>query len=719
MPSVDLSFSYHFLFIVAGLAVAFGIAFLSYRNPVPPQPRARRTLFIALRTFGSWLLMLLIGQPVVSLVERSEVPPVVDILVDNSESLTLTDGRGARRELLQTALLSSEFSSIASVADVRWSLFDHSRRVVEPWSPDSVRSDGDRSDIAGAFHDLRISAVGRRPAAVVLITDGNSTTPTNPLYEAQALGVPIFSIGVGDTNDPRDLRLSQVLSNTTAYVGSRVPVNIVFHGSNVAGEQAEVRLVHRGRMVDRASVMLEAGSRDQRVTLHFVPDSSGLHRSTVSISRLPNEITFVNNTATFLTRVVSDKMRVMLLSSAPNQDAAFLFRSLASDSNVTVTARTGTPQGAFLEGPLTPDLVRRSDLIVIVGNPPAATAQSLAQMLQQEEFLRKPVWFLAQRTGGPDRNGPLESILPARVEQVAQSEMNVFFVVPESQKLHPIFRVPTTASDPWSSLPPVFRSQTAVRPRPDADVLATIRMGSVVLQDPFLIVRNAEGRRTVMITGYGIWRWKLLSPTESSGGMLYDQFVSNVVRWLTAADDERRFRVTPDHDSFSSLEAPSFTGQVYDESLQPVDDADIRVDATGGDATASIVLSPLGNGQYAGASTLLPPGDYTYVAVARTGSVQLGEDRGTFSVGGLNAEFVETKMNRMSLEGLSSRTGGVYFDADNIRGLADRVRGVPGFQRAELVQRSDIDLWSHPWVLGVAVLLFSTEWFLRKRSGML
>lgn len=719
MPSVDLSFSYHFLFIVAGFAVAFGVAFLSYRDPVPPQPRARRNLFIALRTLGAWLLMLLIGQPVVSLVERSLVPPVIDVLVDNSESLTLTDGRGNRRDFLRTALRSSEFSTIASEANVRWSLFDHSRHDVESWSPDSVRSDGDRSDIAGAFHDLRVSAAGRRPAAVILITDGNSTTPTNPLYEAQALGVPVFSIGVGDTSDPRDLRVSQVISNTTAYVGTRVPVNVVLHGSNMAGEQAEVRLVHRGRTVDRATVTLEAGSRDQRVTLSFIPDSSGLHRSTVSLSRLPGEITSVNNTATFLTRVLSDKLRVLLLSSAPNQDAAFLLRSLASDSNVTVTARTGTPQGAYLEGPLTPDLVRRSDLIVIVGNPSASTAQSLAQTLQREEFLRKPVWFLAQRTGGPDRNGPLESILPARVEQVVQSEMNIFVVVPESKRLHPIFRVPTAISDPWSSLPPVFRSQTAVRPPPDAEVLATIRMGSTVLQDPFLIVRNAEGRRTVMLTGYGIWRWKLLAPTEDAGGLLYDQFVSNVVRWLTAADDERRFRVTPDHDSFSSLEAPSFTGQVYDESLQPVDDAELRVSVTGGDATTSIVLSPLGNGQYAGASTLLPPGDYTYVAVARSASVMLGEDRGTFSVGGLNAEFVETKMNRMSLEGLSSRTGGTYFDATDVRGLADRVRGVAGFQRVELVQRTDVDLWSNPWMLGLVVLLFSTEWFLRKRAGML
>ena len=41
--------------------------------------------------------------------------------------------------------------------------------------------------------------------AVVLITDGNSTTGMNPLYEAQELAVPVFTVGVGDTTDQKDL----------------------------------------------------------------------------------------------------------------------------------------------------------------------------------------------------------------------------------------------------------------------------------------------------------------------------------------------------------------------------------------------------------------------------------------------------------------------------------------------------------------------------------
>ncbi|MEK6650219.1 MAG: vWA domain-containing protein [Bacteroidota bacterium] len=719
MPGVDLSLSYHVAFAVLGLAAAFGISFLSYRHPVPPQPRRWKIVFIVLRTVALWALLFLVGQPVLSLVNRSTLAPVVEVLVDNSQSLTLTDGLGDRRKLLREALASPELSALASDAEVRWSLFDHSRRPVERWSVDSLVQNGDRTDIAGAFHDLRIRSGERKPAAVVLLTDGNATTPVSPVYEAQALGVPVIAVGVGDTSDPRDLRVNDVVSNATAYAGTRVPVNVVLHSSGAGGEQVDVVLDHRGRTMDRTTVTLDQGARDRRVTLFFTPDSAGLHRSTVTLSRLRGEITYRNNSASFLTRVLSDKIRILIVSAAPNQDAAFLRRSLSSDSNLTVTMRTGTPRGSFLEGLLTPEVVRQTDALILVGVPDAGTPDEALQLLLRHEFARLPVWYLPQRTTDFSRLQSLSSLLPVRVEQVVPTELSVFFSVPESRRLHPIVRVSNNGSDPWSSLPPVFRSQGTFRPRPDAEVLATVRLGATVLSEPFLVVRSAEGRRTAFLTGYGFWRWKLLAPATGAGTDVYDTFVSNVVRWLTAVEDERRIRVRPDRDAFSSLEAPAFTAQAYDESLQPVIDADIEVTARSGGNSTTVLLSPLGNGQYAGTFPLLPPGDYTYSATVRTGTSVLGEDRGTFSVGGLNVEFVETRMDRVSLEGLASRTGGAYFGAGDMNGLADRIRMLPGFQDTEQVRRSDLELWSSPWILGTLVLLFSLEWFLRKRAGML
>ncbi|MCU0453491.1 MAG: VWA domain-containing protein [Bacteroidetes bacterium] len=718
MSSVDLALSYHTLFAFLGLVVAFAIAWWSYRFPVPPQPPAWKRTFIGLRAIALWLIILLIGQPVLSRIDRSVVPPLVEVLVDDSQSLTLADAQGDRRVILKRTLGDRAFVAFDSDAEVRWSTFAERRRPIERWSPDSLTFRGERTDLAGAFGDLRTTDPVRRPAAVILLTDGNSTTNENPVYEAQALGAPVFAIGIGDTNEPRDLRVSQVVSNATAYAGTSVPVHVSLHSSGAGEETVDVTLEHRGRVADRTTVVLDAGARDRRLTLRFMPDSAGWHRSIVRVSSLRGEITTLNNSASFLTNVLSDKRRILIVSASPNQDAAFIRRSLSTDSSLTVVLRTGAPGGGFLEGPLSPEDLRRADLVILVGIPDARTSDDVIRLIARDEFAPTPLWYLLQRTTDLARLGPLAQRLPVSIEAVANTELSAFFSVPASRRLHPILRS-ANGADPWLSLPPMFRPAGSFLPRPGAEVLAYVRLGNKDLTDPLLIVRRDEGRRSAMLAGYGLWRWKLLAPAGSGSADLADDFVNRMVRWLTAAEDERRVRVQPDREVFSSVEPPSFTAQVYDESLQPVSDADIEVTARGSDGVVSTILSPLGSGQYVGSLPSLAPGDYVTTAVVRAGGAVLGEDRGRFSVGGINVEFVETSLNRTLLEGLAARTGGAYFPAGDLSGLAERVRAAPAFRETELVRRSDLDLWSHPWTLVIVVLLLSLEWFFRKRSGML
>ena len=76
-------------------------------------------------------------------------------------------------------------------------------------------------------------------------------------------------------------------------------------------------------------------------------------------------------------------------------------------------------------------------------------------------------------------------------------------------------------------------------------------------------------------------------------------------------------------------------------------------------------------------------------------------------------------MNKQLLQLLAGRTGGMYFDAQNFAQLAEMVKQLPNFQSRELVNKDDIDLWNLAWTLGLAIAIFSLEWLLRKRNGML
>jgi len=68
---------------------------------------------------------------------------------------------------------------------------------------------------------------------------------------------------------------------------------------------------------------------------------------------------------------------------------------------------------------------------------------------------------------------------------------------------------------------------------------------------------------------------------------------------------------------------------------------------------------------------------------------------------------------------LSSESGGEFFFPDDYSGLLNSLKELKLNSSKEKVVTSEINLWSDTWMLIIAVLLFSLEWFIRKRNGML
>ncbi|MBI4429800.1 MAG: hypothetical protein HY562_11860, partial [Ignavibacteriales bacterium] len=313
----------------------------------------------------------------------------------------------------------------------------------------------------------------------------------------------------------------------------------------------------------------------------------------------------------------------------------------------------------------------------------------------------------------------IESALPFSVQNSSFDEFQAFVEIPEPQRNNPILKLSgeTSSFEAWSKLPPVFKTQSLFRLKPETEILATTRIQSVVTNEPFLVTRNINARKTVAFLGYGVWRWNLLSDAGSTN--VLEAFLSNTVRWLTTREDERRLRVQTTKQVFTTQEAVEFTGQVYDQSYQPVDDAEIALTVYFGHQRNELMLSPVGNGRYEGSLNQLEEGDYRFDASITLDGKQIGEQQGRFSVGGLNAEFLETKMNKQLLQLLAFRTGGTYYDTDRIDRLSNDIKNLPNFQSREFTSSSDIELWNLAWTLGLAVFIFSIEWFLRKRHGML
>ncbi|HEX9614812.1 MAG TPA: carboxypeptidase-like regulatory domain-containing protein, partial [Bacteroidota bacterium] len=243
------------------------------------------------------------------------------------------------------------------------------------------------------------------------------------------------------------------------------------------------------------------------------------------------------------------------------------------------------------------------------------------------------------------------------------------------------------------------------------------RIRTAVTDEPMLLSRNVSGKKSIAFLGYGLWRWTMLADPSAAG--ILDAWMNTCMRWLSTRDDDRRIRISPVKEVFTGGEQVEFSGQVYDETLQPVEGAQVSVTVKSGRHIAGFTMKDLGNGQYDGQLQGLEEGDYTYEATVQKDGSLIGRVNGSLSVGESNAEFLETKANHLLLRQLATRTGGRFYSKEDLDEVSRDVGSLPGHRSIEVVRTTEFALWNLPASLLVVVLLFSLEWFLRKAKGML
>ncbi len=709
---MDLTLGSSPLLLVLCLAAAAGLTWWTYGRSVPRVATGRRLLLSALRCAALFLVLVLLFEPVLRRTEATEEPPVLAVLVDASQSLGREDGTGAGAASARDVLRRLP----AVDGETRIYAFDGETAPLP--AGDSLAFEGVRTDIAGALQRVEDDLDGQNLGGVLLISDGRYNTGRNPIYLAERYDVPIYTAIVGDTTRQRDVLVARVTTNEIAYAGVELPVQVAVRADGFEGERATVSLFERDRRLASETVTLPEGSIEATVDLSFTPETEGLHRYTVAVTRFDGEVTYGNNTESVAVRVLSNKRRVLLLAAAPGPDLAALRQVLDADPNLEVVPFTQRGPGTFYEGAL-PASLDGFDAVVLAGFPGRAAAPAAVEHVVAAVNDGLPLLFvLTQQTDLPALRAAFGDVLPVRPEVVRTTFTEAALVPTPAGALHPVLAVPTAPPSTLDRLPPVATSDSRWVASPDARVLATTRVRGIAFDDPLLLVRQRGRSRSAALLAAGTWRWLNLPADLASVEDFYPGLVDNLLRWLTTREDDRPVRVRPVQPLFGEGEAVEFTGQVYDESLSPIPDASVQVRVTMPDgSTSPFTMRPVGAGRYVLDAGTLPEGDYTFTASAEREGAALGEDRGAFAVGALALEFRDLQADAGLMRQIARRSGGAVVDPAEIPTLRAQLEA-GGFGPRIVEQEHETELWHIAWLLGIVIALLAAEWVLRKRSGM-
>lgn len=726
MNSYALGINGSWLLAIFLILLSTALSIYTYNRTIPPISGRRRLVLIFLRSLALALLLFVIFEPVISLVRGTEIEPKTAILLDNSISAGASDAKINRKDEYYRAIDNSNITSLAKDS-YKSALFDINTRQISEVGKDSVKFRGQLTDISKAIRWATRNSEEDNTRAVIMITDGAFNSGDNPIYEAESSGLPFYIIGIGDTTEPRDISIQSILLNEVAYIDNPIPVNVNVKVSGYPAGALKIDLLDNEQKISE-QIIKNSPDRDIYTTVfEYLPKTEGMHRITAAIGGMEGELTSKNNKLSEFVDVLRNKRRILIFAGSSNSDISFFRNAVNLEKGIEITSFIQKKGPEFYDRQPTQADLSQAELIALIGFPVNTTSASTINMIKSELERGKSLLFISSYQTDYNKLKTLEEYLPFVTISSRQQE---FLAVPDVKPAslsNPLLRINGTDEDYklWNQLPPVFRTETFVRVKPESEVASGFKVNNVPLKEPLILNRSFQNKKSVSILAYGLYRWKLLgyaadvSKGRTEAQDLYTILMQNIIKWLSVTESNKLVKVKTTKKIYTAGEKVEFTGQSYDASYSTIDNATITIKISGNKDTREIILNSIGNGRYTGAISGLPEGDYAFNADARLNGTALGSDKGRFYIGDVPIEYQNLKMNIQLLRTVAERSGGRFYTAQTSDKLLTDLRKNKMYAAQSVSIKSEFGLWNLPWILAISILLFAIEWFIRKRSGMI
>ncbi|MFN3135632.1 MAG: hypothetical protein ACK44H_08700 [Candidatus Kryptonium sp.] len=714
----SISFSANLVILLLAVVVSFGISLISYHRFSLSDGNRKMVLLFVLRSIAVFIAFLLISEPILTLISKSTKLPTIAILIDNSKSMGIKDRLGDRKKY--TKEIVDKLSQIKIRGEKKFFTFSGDVDEIKNFTPDSLSFTGGVTDIGVALRKVQGIATQENIKSVILVSDGVYNAGENPVYIAEKLGLPIFTIGVGDSNIQRDLKVVDVLTNEVSYAGVETPLVARIESAEFGGNEVVVSLYDEKSEIAKEKISLSGGVNEYVLNFKFIPREEGLKKFTVKIQHLPGEVTYQNNQKSFYVKVLRSKYKILIVSGAPSPDLAFVKRAIGDNKNYEIISYTEKRGGEFIEGNFNIKDAETSDAIVFVGYPVKTSDVEIINKLKSVIISQnKPFFFLMSRTIDFDKLKFFSDILPFRFSRVLGDEEVVNLFITEEGRSHAVTDL-KDRNHIWSILPPIFKLRGVFNATPGSTVLAKVRYQNVETQEPLIVASHLGNRKSVAILCYGIWRWKLMTAPNKEFEGFFETFINNLTRWLIAPIEEEFIKFKIYKNFFSEDEKIEFSSQIYGEDYSPISDAEVKVsilNQENNEIVREFNLEQVTAGVYSG-NLNLSKGDYRYEAnISRRGKV-LRNFSGRFTVGESEIEFLNTRMDSKLLREIALKSGGLFLKPEEIDMLSELITSVSDFKPAVVERKREYVLRSRVEPLIIVIVLLSIEWFLRKRFGL-
>lgn len=685
--------------VIFALLLGVGYAlYLYYKNNNVIFEKPMRIAMASLRGLAVALIAFLLLAPMVKLTVKQTDKPIVLVAIDNSESVKSNKDSAfyAKEYPGQVAKLISELGD--SYVVKTYLVGDEDHLIGDKETLDMDFSDKS-TNLSSLFDQVDMLYANQNVGAVVMLTDGIFNTGASPYYKAEKAGCPVYAVGLGSSELATDLFISDILHNRQTLKGNFFPVEVKVAAYKLSGKQAELTVKEGETEIYRKQLTLSGNRYFETVKFSVEAKSKGVHHYRVDLTELDGEVTHKNNHSAFFVEVVESRDKVAIVYNSPHPDVAALREALEGTDNYDVEVY---PVSEFRGNP--------SDYSLVILHQLPSAANSASSLLSQiRQSGTSALYIVGQQTNLSAFNAQNTGVTINQTKAMTNNatpqyndNFTSFTFSEEARRMLPLY---SPVQTPFAS----YKTSVA------ANIFLYQKVSGVDTKYPLVVFNEQNGTRTGVITGTGLWSWKIYNYMHAENHDAFNELVGKTVLYLAAKGDKSRFRVQ--HEGVFAENAPvEFSAELYNESYELINEPDIKmVLKGGGDTTYEAQFSKQNNSYYLNMGEL-PLGNYTWTATTQVGKQRL-EKSGRFAVQAVMLETANLVADHDLLKSMAKVTGGQYFDKEHIADVAKAIQKNDNIKPIASYQKKYAMMLNSPWYLAAIVLLLGIEWFLRKWNG--
>lgn len=764
---IEFDNTLHPAWVVLGLALIAGVLFWSYNATKKATSSGLALSITIVRALAFTMLILFFLNPVKVESLKSGDPQKVAVLVDTSGSMAFEKDGVSR--LAAAKLWVTDKLKVPDGLEVELMGFGASPKRQ---SLEEMEATDPESRIADSLEALQTGREIPLPGGIIVLSDGADRSELNLRETAmwfREREIPVHTVIVGESDTSADIVLEHIDAPQVVPDNTFVSVTARIRASGYEGRTIPLQVLEGERLIAEKRIRVTEASMS--VPLEFYPGGNGFSRLRMNIPPQTGERTPENNQREFGLTVLDQSLSVLYMEGSGMQGGVcqplYLKHALESAPDIDVKVlhcdQYGSPphmhsQIAFVDP-------KDGSKIFRVQNPTLGYPRTLEELLNydvvicsdipKEAFTGEQLKFTEEfvtkfgggfvmiggntsfGSGGYDRT-VIDRIVPVEMSTSRDSHTTTFqAAVPDKAWSHPIMQLGSNEKENreiWTEKFPALRGFNQVdRLKPGAvDLLRYSEFGNALI----LAAQEVGKGRTMAFTTDTTYLWgqdfqtiwgekiddsKPLS-ISNCDSRYYTKFWINAVRWLSAnkflAENKvlefklARTYYPPDVGIKGILKINDEGGSV---SPRKISVKMFKGDPTSASDITDIPATRNGPGEYLVEFRLNEPGPFhIQAAVELKDGNTIHANRLVIGESGF-WEKMDSRCNPVLLEDLANWAGGQFSLAREDTSQLMNQLAIKDVKTEKFVRTAVWDRW---WWLVAVLALLSSEWFIRKRAGL-